>query len=49
MNKKRIAINMTAQLLAFTVNMLLGFVLLPLIDRMIPNAYGFTDIANKFV
>ncbi len=49
MNKKRIAINMTAQLLAFTVNMLLGFVLLPVIDRMIPNAYGFTDIANKFV
>ncbi len=49
MNKKRIAINMTAQLLAFAVNMLLGFVLLPVIDRMIPNAYGFTDIANKFV
>lgn len=49
MNKRRIAINMTAQLLAFAVNMLLGFVLVPVIDRMIPNAYGFTDIANKFV
>ena len=41
MNKKRVAINMTAQLL--------GFILVPVIDSMIPNAYGFTDIANKFV
>ncbi len=49
MNKKRIAVNMTAQLLAFAVNMLLGFILVPVIDGMIPNAYGFTDIANKFV
>ena len=49
MDKKRVAINMTAQLLAFAVNMLLGFVLVPVIDSMIPNAYGFTDIANKFV
>lgn len=49
MNKRRIAINMTAQLLAFAVNTLLGFILVPVIDRMIPNAYGFTDIANKFV
>lgn len=40
---------MTAQLLAFAVNMLLGFILVPVIDSMIPNAYGFTDIANKFV
>ena len=40
---------MTAQLLAFAVNMLLGFVLVPVIDSMIPNAYGFTDIANKDV
>lgn len=49
MDKKRVAINMTAQLLAFGVNMLLGFVLVPVIESMIPNAYGFTDIANKFV
>lgn len=49
MDKKRVAINMTAQLLAFAVNMLLGFILVPIIDRMIPNSYGFTDIANKFV
>ena len=40
---------MTAQLLAFAVNMLLGFILVPIIDSMIPNSYGFTDIANKFV
>ncbi len=49
MNKKRIVINMTAQLLAFAVNLLLGFILVPVIEAMIPNAYGFTDIANKFV
>ncbi|MCI8375192.1 MAG: MATE family efflux transporter [Lachnospiraceae bacterium] len=49
MNKRRVAINMTAQLMAFAVNMLLGFILLPIIDRMIPNSFGFTDIANKFV
>ena len=49
MNKKRVAINMTAQLLAFAVSMLLGFVLVPVIEGMIPNAYGFTDIANRFV
>ena len=49
MDKKRVAINMTAQLLAFAVNMLLGFILVPIIDSMIPNSYGFTDIANKFV
>ena len=41
MNKKRVAINMTAQLLAFAVNMLLGFILVPVIDSMIPNAYGY--------
>ena len=49
MNKRRVAINMTAQLTAFAVSMLLGFVLVPVIESMIPNAYGFTDIANKFV
>ena len=49
MNKKRVAINMTAQLMAFAVSMILGFVLVPVIEAMIPNAYGFTDIANRFV
>ena len=49
MNKKRVAINMTAQLLAFAVSMLLSFILVPVIESMIPNAYGFTDIANRFV
>lgn len=49
MNKNRITINMLAQLLAFAVNTLLGFILVPVIEAMIPNAYGFTDIANRFV
>ena len=49
MNKKRVAINMTAKLMAFAVSMIMGFVLVPVIEAMIPNAYGFTDIANRFV
>ena len=49
MNKKRVAINMTAQLMAFGISMLLSFLLVPAIESMIPNAYGFTDVANKFV
>lgn len=49
MNKKRVAINMTAQLMSFGVSMLLSFVLVRFIDERIPNSFGFTDIANRFV
>ena len=49
MDKKRLVINMTAQLTAFFVNLGISFVLTPIIDRMIPNSYGFVNIANNFV
>ena len=49
MNKKRVAINMAAQLMSFGVSMLLSFVLVRFIDERIPNSFGFTDIANRFV
>ncbi len=49
MNKKRVVINMAAQLMSFGVSMLLSFVLVRFIDERIPNSFGFTDIANRFV
>ena len=49
MDKKRLVINMTAQLTAFFVNLGISFVLTPIIDKMIPNSYGFVNIANNFV
>lgn len=49
MDKKRLAVNMAAQLLAFAVNMGISFVLAPVIESQIENSYGFIDLANKFV
>lgn len=49
MDKKRLIINMTAQLTAFFVNLGISFVLTPIVDKMIPNSYGFVNIANQFV
>ena len=49
MDKKRLVINMTAQLTAFIVNLGISFVLTPIVDKMIPNSYGFVNIANQFV
>lgn len=49
MDKKRLVINMTAQLTAFVVNLGISFVLTPIVDSMIPNSYGFLNIANQFV
>ncbi len=40
---------MTAQLTAFIVNLGISFVLTPIVDKMIPNSYGFVNIANQFV
>lgn len=40
---------MTAQLTAFLVNLGINFVLTPIIDSMLPNSYGFVNIANQFV
>ncbi|MBS6396812.1 MAG: hypothetical protein KH452_06630 [Clostridiales bacterium] len=49
MDKKRLAVNMAAQLLAFAVNMGISFFLAPIIEAQIANTYGFIDLANKFV
>lgn len=40
---------MTAQLTAFAVNLGISFVLTPIVDGMLPNTYGFLNIANQFV
>ncbi len=40
---------MTAQLVAFAVNLGVSFVLTPIIDRMLPNTVGFVTMANQFV
>lgn len=49
MDKKRLVINMTAQLVAFVVNLGVSFVLMPFIDNMLPNTIGFVNMANQFV
>lgn len=49
MDKKRLAINMTAQILAFLVNLGISFLLAPVIDAGIQDGYGYWTLANKFV
>ncbi len=49
MDKKRLAVNMAAQLLAFAVNMGISFLLAPVIEAQIENSYGFITLANQFV
>lgn len=49
MDKKRLVINMTAQLVAFVVNLGVSFILMPIIDAMLPNTIGFVNMANQFV
>ena len=49
MDKKRLAINMAAQLLAFAVNMGISFFLAPIIEAQMANTYGFVTLANQFV
>lgn len=49
MDKKRMAVNMAAQLLAFSVNMGISFVLAPVIENQVENTYGFVALANQFV
>ena len=40
---------MTAQLVAFVVNLGVSFILTPIIDAMLPNTIGFVNMANQFV
>lgn len=49
MDKKRLAVNMAAQLLAFAVNMGISFFLAPIIEGQMANTYGFVALANQFV
>ena len=49
MDKKRLAVNMAAQLLAFAVNMGISFLLAPIIEAKMENTYGFVTLANQFV
>lgn len=51
MNKnKQLAINMTAQIIAFVVNMGISFFLTPYIVRHVgQEAYGFVGLANNFI
>ncbi|MBQ8184494.1 MAG: MATE family efflux transporter [Lachnospiraceae bacterium] len=49
MDKKRLAINMSAQLLVFVINLGISFVLTAVIDSSIDDAYGFTKTANDIV
>jgi len=50
MDKKRLAVNMAAQLLAFAVNMGISFFLAPVVEEQIgANTYGFVALANQFV
>jgi len=49
MDKKRLAVNMTAQVLAFAVNMGISFFLAPIIENQVANTYGFVALANQFV
>lgn len=49
MDKKRLAINMSAQLLVFVINLGISFVLTAVIDSSIDDAYGFTKTANDLV
>ena len=50
MDKKRLAVNMAAQLLAFAVNMGISFFLARIIEEQIgENTYGFVTLANQFV
>lgn len=50
MDKKRLAVNMAAQLLAFAVNIGISFVLARVIEEQIgQNTYGLVALANQFV
>lgn len=50
MNKKRLAINMIANIVAFLVNMGVSFFLSPYIIKTVgKEAYGFVGLANNFV
>lgn len=47
--KKRLMINLTAQMLAFLVNMGVSFIVTPIIDAISTELTGFVTLANNFI
>ncbi len=47
--KKRLMINLTAQMLAFAVNMGVSFIVTPIIDDISTELTGFVTLANNFI
>ena len=48
-DKKRLIINLTAQMLAFAVNMGVSFIVTPIIDKISTELSGFVTLANNFI
>lgn len=48
-DKKRLAINLTAQIMAFAVNMGVSFIVTPIIEEISTELSGFVSLANNFV
>lgn len=48
-DKKRLAINLTAQIMAFAVNMGVSFIVTPIIDKISTELSGFVGLANNFI
>ncbi|MDE6313202.1 MAG: MATE family efflux transporter [Lachnospiraceae bacterium] len=47
--KKRLVINLTAQIMAFTVNMGVSFIVTPIIESISTELSGFVGMANNFI
>lgn len=47
--KKRLAINLTAQMLAFAVNLGVSFIVTPIIEEISTELTGFVSMANNFI
>lgn len=48
-DKKRLAINLTAQIMAFAVNMGVSFIVTPIIEEISTELSGFVSLANNFI
>lgn len=48
-DKKRLAINLTAQIMAFAVNMGVSFIVTPIIEEISTELSGFVGLANNFI
>ena len=48
-DKKRLAINLTAQIMAFAVNMGVSFIVTPIIEEISTELSGFVTLANNFI